>query len=172
MIRRRYALTVRSSRWAWRRSSSSTAGGSFTPTKASRWLGGLCMATRVRPGQAWGVWDATRQEFLPRDLPKDHPFRLAVLKALVEVDRERRHGIGQAISLHDYLNDYPELVDAFVQEFEKASADGSPPDIDEFLADIDPDTDGAFRRTVLKALVDVERNRRRQAFSSPVTIAT
>ncbi len=101
--------------------------------------------------------------FLPPDLPKDHPFRLAVLKALVEVDRERRQGLGQSILLRDYLKDYPELVDAFVQEFLRASANGSSPDIDDFLTDIDPNVDGEFRHTVLKALVDADRKRRRMA---------
>jgi serine/threonine protein kinase/formylglycine-generating enzyme required for sulfatase activity len=106
------------------------------------------------------------REFLPPDLPKDDRLRLAGLKALVEVDRERRQALGQAVRFCDYLGEYPELVDAFAQAFEREPTQGSLADIDEFVAGIDRNEDGEFRRMVRNALIDAQKKRQRQAGDS------
>jgi serine/threonine protein kinase/tetratricopeptide (TPR) repeat protein len=56
------------------------------------------------------AWQMGGRPAIDDFLPKDDPDRLAVLKELVQVDRERRLQAGESVQAEDYLQRFPELA--------------------------------------------------------------
>jgi WD40 repeat protein/serine/threonine protein kinase/tetratricopeptide (TPR) repeat protein len=59
------------------------------------------------------AWQSGTPPAIDDFLPKEGPDRLAVLKELIMVDRERRRQAGTPARAHDYLQRYPELTRHF-----------------------------------------------------------
>jgi Protein kinase domain/WD domain, G-beta repeat len=80
-------------------------------------------------------WSPNRLAAAVRELPPDGPVRRAALREMVKIDLERHGRAGRQVPLADYLDNYPELLDAGVApaDLVQAEADAHQP-----LADTAP----------------------------------
>jgi len=86
-------------------------------------------------------WDEGRLAARVRELPADHPLRLAAVAEMIKIDQEHRWRRGDRVPLESYLRDYPDLgtpetvpADLVLAEYELRRELGDEPSLAEFEA--------------------------------------